>query len=160
VRRNLIYTADGWIDAIVGYRSWEAWAEDGDIRLTSCVRKSFSWPKGEPVEAECRCASWYNHSCGIYAWSGAEMSECHLTPWSVMTIYQRISFQPRIGVSQILGEVELWGTVHHHERGYRAQFAHPSAFYVTQSMPEPERHFIQLASIQYGVPLILVDDSE
>lgn len=56
------------------------------------------------------------YGCGIYGYKTFADFAKEVAPFSCKQL--------------VAGEVELWGVVWPHERGYRAQFARPSKFYV------------------------------
>jgi hypothetical protein len=118
-------SAPDYLSPIVGYRAWQ-W-DDAGLRSLN----GESWRPGEPLEARCtvsefaqcrRCrASHCLHdapqlkcTCGIYASNSLE----HLR-W------------PGYGRSLVYGQVQLWGTLVEHERGWRAQYAYPQRFILT-----------------------------
>ena len=61
----------------------------------------------------------------------------------------------------ITGEVLLWGEyVHVHSRGYRAEWAKPSAFYMTDGMTDRLKTVIGLAALQWDTPVVRADAPE
>ncbi len=142
-RRELVVVGDDVYDAVVGYRMWQAEAVLGHVRLHSPNRRVFEWRKGA-ASAECLCIRPPTHTCGIYAWRDPVVPES-------FRYVQSLPGQPRY----VFGEVALWGTVHVHELGYRAEFAKPTTFYVTPTMDDLTRQFVGLAAIQWEVPTIV-----
>ena len=121
------------VDALIGWRRWWIFAEDGKMLLTSWTIYSlnYRWPQRQPAQSVCRCGR--VHSCGIYAWNAPH----HLGDDG----------------QGACGEVALWGDIELHELGYRAQFALPVALYVAGR----ERDWrVRLAARQYDVPVVKI----
>lgn len=126
---------------IRGFRKWE-WDEMG-LSSFNGVR----WHPSDPMRAECKGQVWFSvtgnptpraehacpwdphkdpkvhseHGCGIYAYSSFEDAWRNLFDSSTS--------------SAVLGEVEVWGRVWPHERGYRAEFARPVVLYRRPDAP-------------------------
>jgi hypothetical protein len=114
-----------YISPIVGYRVWQ-WDNDGLHSLNG-----EPWFPNRPLVASCRAfasrtiagrnvaahsanpAPQENCSCGVYAAKTLE----HLRG----TQYWQYG---------IHGEINLWGTIVEHERGWRAQFAYPKSLFL------------------------------
>ena len=154
VRRAVICVADGWVDAVVGYRAWEVWASDGEVHLSSITRRGIEWPQFGPLEKECRCIRSLHrndqllndHTCGIYAWAKP------IIPYS-----PRFTGMMDDPSTYLAGEVLLWRSVTLHERGYRGQFAQPGAFHIVREMLPKHKLFIELAAHQFRVPIVQVE---
>lgn len=164
IRREMLILGDEMIDAYLGSRTWRCTMANGFARLTSVYQDDVVWLPGATVESECRCKSWsrrdgfegvanayepadYHKSCGLHAWRAGILPTdpgAGLQGW-----LDSLRF--------IHGEVHLWGDVHIHERGYRAQFARPSAFYVWDTMHDETRMKTEIAALQFMVPLIQMD---
>jgi hypothetical protein len=107
------------ISPIVGHRVWR-WDAAG---LSSLNGKR--WPPGQPLAAVCSAGNAHDAhepphldcTCGVYAAKDRE----HL---------RGTGYEP-LGIR---GEVNLWGTVVEHERGWRAQFAYPKNLYLPPKM--------------------------
>jgi hypothetical protein len=122
------------VDAIRGFRQWVFDPEDGVAHLTSIFHQA-RWPRDGALKASCRCNSLLDyHVCGIHAFSSADQLN-----WSW-------------GCS---GEVYLWGLVHRHEGGYRAQYAKVAALYKSPRILG-KTALIEVAAKQYNVPLVQV----
>lgn len=120
-------------DPIIGWRVWDAYADDGLLRS---VFQTDIWPPGVRFDARCRrqgmiylagreCAEAPRTACccGIYAVSDSENLEAfprYTKEWSGQ---RRVAFE-------IVGTVSLWGRVIQHEDGYRAQHAYPYSLWV------------------------------
>lgn len=127
----------------------------GDVLLTSVYVEDAAWPQHEPLRCACYCrgASFAGAhytgqckgTCGIYAWSHGIIA---LEP-----IPHRAWMEAK---SLIHGEVNLWGVIHVHEYGYRAEIARPSCFYVSDGMSTEQRIRTELAAMQYDVPLMAI----
>jgi hypothetical protein len=111
-------------DAIDPIRAWRVWLPsvevDGSLMLCSLTEAGGGtrWAAGDPLRASCPTgeheAPRRECTCGIYAhksWASA-------------------SHQARGVAGAVVGEVQLWGRVIEHERGYRAQFALPCALWL------------------------------
>lgn len=181
MKRQLVFLEDDRVvDAVVAYRAWEAWAVDGIIHLTSVTRREVEWPRGKTVEAVCPCLRTAMRSARFHRWSIGDVSldqpaETHALPETYVLhtcgIYAWanpiIPYTPRmLGLQMgyhyayVVGEVLLWGRVRVHERGYRAEFAKPSAFYVTDTMSVRQRTVVDLAALQWAVPAVRVDGAQ
>lgn len=150
-RHQILILDDGtYVDAVVGYRTWRCYLEHARAALVSPTIGCTPWVPGEVLEAECRCPRIRiqddDHRCGIYAYD-----------FPVVPItYRMLGLSGRHAPQTICGEVLLWGDVHVHEKGYRAEFAKPSAFYVSERMDRRLVRVIELAAIQYAVPVVKV----
>lgn len=135
VRTTLVETPDGFVDAVVGYRTWKWYADEGIVTLESVFTAGVTWPTDKPLEMECLCAQrGAPCTCGVYAWR-----DWHPVPDVLGLIH---------------GEVALWGIFHEHEFGYRAEYAKPVAFYVAETMARTQRLRVELAALEYKVPLV------
>ncbi len=146
VRRAPVLTPEGVVDAVVGYRRWRLIAENGRTTLRSLFNDD-EWPRGEPLVAECRCSlvdANALHTCGIYAWAE------HWIP----TVYPKPCY-----LFGTPGEVLLWPEVLVHENGYVAARGQVAALYVSDEMNLWQRTMIEIAALQYGVPVVLVSSS-
>ena len=111
-------------DAIDPIRAWRVWLPsvevDGTVMLCSLTEAGGGarWAAGDPLRASCPTgeheAPRGECTCGLYAHKS----------WASASLQAR-------GVSgAVVGEVQLWGRVIEHERGYRAQFARPCALWL------------------------------
>jgi hypothetical protein len=105
-------------EAVVGYRVWRVFREDGGDakavpRLASAHYGKIVWEPGVPM-AGVIDASRPQRRAGIHAYSGASQ----MISGSV-----RPCLQGRELI--VAGTVSLWGEVIVYEHGYRAQFAYP-----------------------------------
>jgi hypothetical protein len=124
--------APDYIQAVVGWRFWDAVETDGVVSLSSPYFPTV-WPAGEPLRAECvtrplrrwilrrfggepHAAPTERCSCGIYALAGKAFRDM---VWD-------------LGQCPVVGRVSLWGEVHEHEHGWRASFAYPERLYVAR----------------------------
>jgi hypothetical protein len=86
-------------------RAWRVWMVAG--RFLESLFNPTIWPAGKPLRAE-RFTDYEN---GIHAWRSRD---------------EALAYGEFIGAPtevRILGQVDLWGTVIEHERGYRAEYA-------------------------------------
>lgn len=111
-------------DAIEPIRAWRVWLTSVESRENLILRsvteagRGTRWLAGRTLEAGCPTgehdAPLGECTCGIYAhksWASA-------------------SDQARGVAGAVVGEVQLWGRVVEHDRGYRAQFARPCALWL------------------------------
>jgi hypothetical protein len=92
-------------DAFGEVIAWRAWLSRVLPVLTSCYREDFIWMPRQIEEA--KGVGDYNQ-LGFHAWKDQRAA---------------IRYSLELGPVVIVGRVKLWGTVIHHELGYRAQFA-------------------------------------
>lgn len=143
------------IEPLVGWRVWHA-TEDASGTFLSSVFHRAVWPPGAPLVATCRCmrlrvwpfkravhdAPAVGCSCGIYA-AGVTIVRAYLPDEFAGT-----------GALPVIGEVSLWGSVHEHERGWRATFAYPKSLFVPTAGLDSERLTGLLAHLgRYGIPV-------
>ena len=123
-----------YCEPLIGWRAWVAW-DDGELRS---MFHDVTWPKRKALVAinsdEGHC--WHLPVSGIYAYK------------TRVELEQAIE-EGDMGQSVFLmiGTVALWGTVHVHERGYRAEFAYPSSFVFAGEGVDAEKF-----AADYGVP--------
>jgi hypothetical protein len=129
-RREIALRDGTVVEAIIGYRSWRLAADDGTVWLKSLYNETL-WPQHEPLKSECRCHD--TCTCGIYAYTTAR----------ACPVYYRLSG------GFLMGEAALWGDVHVHELGYRAEFAQPLSLAGANSLRA------RVAAYQYDVPMVL-----
>ncbi len=160
------------VGEIVGYRYW---------RATKCgslfsLWQYTPWYPHIPMTGDigaCYLTSFENRRYqGVYAWKTLE--DLYREPWQA---YYRISTKsdvplPSLFTSNnwmdkgdifyiiIAGEIELWGDIMVHERGYRASFGYPRGFYKDykefSKIPILETYLsiLEKVSKKYGVELI------
>jgi hypothetical protein len=150
--------APDFVEPLEAWRVWKVVRRDGKYSLGSVVQRTV-WPASEALVAECFADSRLSRlvrrrkarhgapdvdcRCGIYA-AGLE------------TVGQYAADAPFSGVSRVLGQVALWGTVVECERGYRASHAYPTRIYVPADAGEPWRigwDEVALGLCRYGVPV-------
>lgn len=148
-----------YFEPIVGWRGWNVDAEGG---LRGAARSEL-WVPGQPAVAVCANAgnkyqygynpqTKPNHlevgvpqqacTCGFYAYKSLETELKQLLDsmdmeWDYGS--RRLVPKPRVHatyIQQTLGQVNLWGRVIVHQRGYRAQYAYPKAIIVSESVGE------------------------
>lgn len=110
---------------LLGYRGWLVGRDSvtGELRLRSMVA-GFVWPPHTYVQAgyfaPADLASRKQiHDLGYYAFKNESGSRAHLSPWGDLIV---------------TGTVELWGTVHEHDYGWRAEYAYPKSFDGTRNI--------------------------
>jgi hypothetical protein len=150
--------APDFVEPLEAWRVWKVVRRDSVFSLGSVVQRTV-WPAGEALVAECLSGSRLSRllrrrkarhdspdvgcQCGIYA-AGLE------------TVGQYAADAPFSGVSRVLGQVALWGTVVECERGYRASYAYPTRIYVPADAGEQWRigwDEVALGLCRYGVPV-------
>jgi hypothetical protein len=111
-------------DYVEAMRAWRIWrvarGPSGAHRLRSLTTAA-EWPPDDKLEAACDAghpAPELGHTCGVYA----VIDEAALARWA-------LERGPILGEIAV-GEVDLWGKVIKHERGWRAQYAYPHSFFV------------------------------
>jgi hypothetical protein len=128
-RREIALRDGTVVEAIIGYRSWRLWPDDGTVWLVSAFNDT-RWPQLDPLQIRCDCARPERvHTCGIHAWN---------EPPALLSYYGYLTH----------GEVALWGDVRIHQGGYRADFARPVSLVDTGSMS------LQVAAVQYDIPMV------
>lgn len=146
-----------YVEPAHGFRMWRTGELDGLAYLTSTTG-GVMWPTDNALQAQHvgDSAAWLalniyhladkdpvppvrRCACGIYAYTDA--AELIRGEATAMALYQRV-----------IGEVELWGKVWEHERGYRAQFARVRSLWWTghgMSLP-----VVQVLADRYNVPVV------
>lgn len=133
-------------DPLIGHRCWKYSTRDGELR--SVVRGTV-WPAGRKLTAEClrprpeglppcEHPPGDDCGCGIYAW---------LEPGDVRRL---LHIEPL--VIPVWGSCSLWGRVHVHESGIRAEHAYPYELRVSE---EHAGHVNDLRG-RYGVDVVTV----
>lgn len=111
-RRNPNTCPDAGVRAgeIVGWRAWEM----GSGCLRSLVVTSTIWQPNGIIKGNPGIKSpYYPLYEGIYAFK---------TEAQALNLFHEYPYAPS---NYVVGTVELWGEVHEHENGYRAQYAQP-----------------------------------
>lgn len=138
---RLVGLPDGsFVDAYIGYRQWLVRTNEGVVTLHPVGRMiAPAWIPNEINEAVCLC---HDHDrearCGFHAWAALPRS---------------VVLRP----SHTWGEVYLWGDIEIHEKGYRAEYALTAGLYVFESMDSRTRRIVELAGLQYNVPIMMSD---
>jgi hypothetical protein len=149
-------TAEGQlVEAVVGYRVWRMFGDSGCMFLNSVWHPAMWDDVTCELHSECNC--WHTvqadeclpkvatlkvtpklHRCGIHAWDRPRWSpNAHMGSDTV-----------------VAGEVRLWGEVHIHEHGYRAEHAKIAALFTGDYLSDTNRKRIEIASLTYDVPLV------
>jgi hypothetical protein len=117
-------------EPVVAWRKWEVSIDDG---LLLSLFKDAVWIPGERLEAKClnsggqimsarrTCtrAPSRNCACGIYGVFHKEDTHKFGATKAFPTITCTLS------KLTVIGQVSLWGRIHEHERGLKAEFAYP-----------------------------------
>ena len=128
---------------VVGYRSWIPSSLQFNHRLKSLNRTTV-WTPGVPLQATCKrvihqiarneddlvIPNRYC-SCGVYAYND----------------WREVATNPEVTIH---GEINLWGRIQEHRRGYRAEFGYPRCFY----FDPVKTKLIERLAEQYGVPIV------
>lgn len=157
---STVLLSDGtYVDAIVGYRTWKMFGDHGAMFLSS-VFQPVNWDDTDRVhKAECRCGKIFHYLNGN---GNVDWSYNHIQGGHVCGIYAYSDLSQMTGgmsghTDLARGEVLLWGDVHVHERGYRAEYAQISSLYTTSTMNRKTRIRVELAALTYDVPLVTLD---
>lgn len=139
----------------VAYRSWKLELVDGDkdpeterIKSTlflKAVTNSNAWPKFEKMTPNCKHKSFLDCSCGIYAFKSMEGLPEYVTSISRSTVTGS-------GV-MALGEVNMWGRLLEHSKGWRAEFAYPKTLYCPEECTIEYDSLICRVAVEYGIPV-------
>jgi hypothetical protein len=158
-----VSSAPDFAEPIFGWRVWET-TEVGGARQLSSLYHPVLWPAGEPLTAVCLRA-WANcrlmrllkrkpHQspapgceCGIYA-----VPSDRARP-ALDGITDRLR-------NPVLGRVALWGEVHEHEYGWRAQHGYPQRLYVAATPGNRSKAILQAEELRhYRVPVEVLGDT-
>jgi hypothetical protein len=111
-----------YISPIIGYRVWR-WVATGLKSLNGEL-----WSPGKPLAAACRVSNrgtTVGRAEAVHDANDAPREKCTCGVYASKSLeHLRTTGYERYG---ICGEVNLWGTVVEHERGWRAQFAYPKS---------------------------------
>ncbi len=107
---------------IVAFRAWRVRPTN---RLFSVAFDGYEWFPGEPAEGDPDIKLDNEFAAGVHAFKDFKSAEEYI--WRCCCHAQ---------IPYVLGEVALWGTVHEHSLGYRAQFAKPTKFQLLYRFPE------------------------
>lgn len=174
-QRALIIHEDTAIEAVVGYRAWRLSFVDGQAHLNSMYATE-SWPRRQALKAVCmqfaEVRPYGGHNpdckCGIYSFRDPQRLGAEI--WSLPPPSRRApSVFPERGGYVVAGEVYMWGRIHVHQRGYRAEHAKIACLY-PEFLPHEygyarmnvaraaaaSRTGIELAALQFEVPLVRV----
>jgi hypothetical protein len=150
----MTYEAPDYVEPFEGWRVWRVVRVDGTFRLGSIVQHTV-WPITAELPARCERLRLFRRrrrrheapqlgcECGIYAASTVAQLRMYLA-------------DGLHGLSRVLGQVALWGTVVECERGFRASHAYPTRLFVPDDAGMPWRTSateIALALCAYGVPV-------
>lgn len=132
------------MQAVIG---WRIWLVTRTGFLYSPFQSHHGWPGFAPLRAGCYPRDLpaihrdgvpsANHRCGIFATK------------SVAEAWLWARELDENDESWVIGKVALWGTVHEHERGFRAQFAYPQLLY----LPDYLQPLKDTLYAHYGVEL-------
>ena len=161
-------SAPGYIEPVVGWRTWLVVQQAGCFRLRSVVYDAL-WPPRKELFARCLGRSpvllfpWRRRSehdppapycgCGIYATREPEDAARYL---DVRSSAEAPS------VLRVIGTVSLWGQVVECTDGWRAAYAYPKTIHVptlrdARRAQTEQAQEIALALTDYGVPVDLLD---
>lgn len=147
-----------YVEAVVGYRIWKMFGDHGSMFLSSVWHPANWDDTTRQLHSECNCshpveietgfksggvirgrATPREHLCGIYAWDRPRTCDHNY---------------------YVAGEVRLWGNVHIHEHGYRAEHAQIAALFSSRSLSPALQKRIELAALTYDVPVVTLDTLE
>jgi hypothetical protein len=150
-----------YIDPVVGWRSWVAVDQDGEVALASLFLPAV-WPAGEPLAAVCVREQPANH--WTMRWFGrkthpapSEGCECGIYGVRASRFRIRRTGSGEAGRRVVFGRVSLWGLVHEHDAGWRASHAYPEELYVPRcGGDDEEADRVAAALARYRVPVTVV----
>lgn len=125
------------LDPVVGWRSWQVAIHNGWPCLQACTRHIL-WLPGQRMEAVCE----------IGFGDASEFTRCdkNLCPCTSCTCGLYATWQPdHILAAKVYGQINAWGRVVKHERGFRAQYAYPKILFAPAELIAPLH--------AYGVPV-------
>lgn len=130
-------------EVIIGYRWWRIWWQPKDQTRPILVSEAFPsmWIPGEPMVGVIE----RGQPSGVHAWDCREASDRYGSQYAQPFYMAYSAANPHV-----CGEVNLWGKVIKHERGYRAEKGYPRKLFV----PKIYREKMDLAAAlrrEYGV---------
>jgi hypothetical protein len=147
--------APDMIEPLVGWRAWRVSEGDGGTHLSSVIHRA-TWPAGAPLVARCQCT-------GLRIWPfkrerhDAPALDCGCGIYAANIAIVRAYLPEQVNAMDsilVIGQVSLWGTVHEHERGWRAAFAYPKRLFVPTTALKPERAAGLIGHLGlYGIPV-------
>jgi hypothetical protein len=139
------------------WRVWKLVRREGEYMLGSVVQRTL-WPPGAALTADClRGRHLFPRLRRRRAHAAPESDcECGIYAAALDRVGQYLVEAPCRGVSRVLGQVALWGTVIECERGFRASHAYPSRMYIPFDAGNPWRvdwEEVALGLWRYRVPI-------
>lgn len=134
---DLAKVPDMYIEPFTAYRAWN-WTEQGVTSLNGAL-----WTPKQAFEAKCHYADDLRSMRAAAPTMAAKKfrdKHAHSIPDLDCTcgMYAGINMQHLINIGYIQrglhGEVSLWGRLHRHSLGWRAQYAYPKFFVVPSNM--------------------------
>jgi hypothetical protein len=154
-------------EPIEAWRCWRVEERKGRMQLVSITHR-VGWKPMRPMRAHCVTAlkglplpeqhngtPSLHHGCGIYGVYSPEQTRtwAGLMPTNYMPVAKTMLL--RRG-PPVLGKIKLWGRVLRHEKGFRAEYAYPSRFYLLKDVEgEPSADEAEEYLEPYGVPIDL-----
>ena len=146
--------APDYIEPFEGWRVWRVVRVDGTFRLGSIVQHTV-WPTETELPARCERLRLFRRR--RHRHDAPQLScECGIYAAATLTQLRMYLAEGLHGLSRVLGQVALWGTVVECERGFRASHAYPTRLFVPDDAGAPWRTGateIALALCAYGVPV-------
>jgi hypothetical protein len=139
---------------MTGYRVWRL---DGDHVKIRSLTLNLVWPRGV-MTAKCEREWWLRPHIGPWGKPVHEAPdrECECGIYSTQTLWDALLIG-RIEYPYhkiVVGEVEIWGRIVEHKKGYRSEFAQITRFY--QNQPgENQSGEVDEISRFYDVPVML-----
>ncbi len=123
-------------------------------RLSS-MYNNVVWPHKKEMVASCECSYGSHqegdHTCGLYCLRSEVEAIFRLLITMAEPAYKNTQ------ATAVIGKVDLWGTVHEHEYGYRAEFMYPKQLWVApgyfKNRSEEWPKLRYLLERDYGVPV-------
>jgi hypothetical protein len=148
-----------YIEPIIGWRVWYAVDDGVGTSLSSVVHRTL-WPRGAPLVASCR-------RFRVPLWPfqrqrhDAPASDCKCGIYAVKVPSLRLYLPETLAWTElvpVVGRVFLWGSVHEHAAGWRAERAYPESLFVPIAELGRRRAIAIMSDLSgYGVPVQAVE---
>jgi len=150
----MTHDAPDYVEPFEGWRVWRVVRVDGAFRLASIVQNTV-WPASAELTAGCERFRLFRRRRRRH---DAPDVDCECGIYAAVTLTQlRMYLADGLhGLSRVLGQVALWGTVVECERGFRASRAYPARLFVPDDAGRPWRVSateVALGLCAYGVPV-------
>lgn len=106
-----------YTDFIVAWRGWHVHDTPDGPALTSTGDGLQEWPAGVPLQARHNIVGQSGERLSLHHDGAAVPQDCICGIYAVK--------DPLKTIGMVMGRVALWGQVHVHQNGYRAEYAYP-----------------------------------